>query len=107
METISINRIMARSFMNTLQYAMVIDQAAPVLQLDRVGALRFRLLSDAQLSVLYSLAAHVTDRNEVLAEYDLMINTVKEKSPDNAFVLSALTEGREALTELLIQAKSH
>lgn len=105
METISINRVMARSFINTLQYAMIVD-GSPLLKLDPMGALRFRMLSDAQLSVLYSLAAHVTDRNEVMEEYDRMLTMLKDKSPDSAGV-SALTEGREALTELLISTKSH
>lgn len=105
METISINRVMARSFINTLYYAMFVDGLS-LLKLDPMGALRFRMLSDAQLSVLYSLAAYVTDHNEVMEEYDLVLTMLKDKLPDSAGA-SALTEGRKALTELLISAKSH
>lgn len=105
MESISINKIMARSFINILQYALVVDDLAET-ALAQKELMRFRLLSDVQLSVLFSLAALVTDRNEVMSEYDRVLMLSKESTPDSIVVV-ALTEGREALAELLISAKSH
>ena len=103
MEKLTLNQVMARSFINMIQFAMVADT---VPNQDKMTAFRFQMLSDAQMSVLYSLAQLVSDRNEVMAEYDRLFTIIKQQA-ENSVSQMAMSLGRESLLELLAQTKSH
>jgi len=104
MEKLNINAVMARAFINTIQYALIVDNSEID---DRMTVMRFKMLTDAQLSVLYSIGQLVTSKAEVFTEYDRMFNLLREHTPDNTVSLAAMAEGREALKKLLDQSINH
>jgi hypothetical protein len=101
----NVNQLFARSFINVLQFDMIVN-ASQIEQFNPMAKFQFNLHTDAQLSVIHDLAKLVTDRTEVYAEYDRMMQMLKEKAPDSPGY-QAMTQARAAMTELLNSATSH
>ena len=84
---------------------MIVD-TTPGLMKDSMSAMKFRMHTDAQLSVLFSLAGLITSRNEVLEEYDRMIAMLQSKAPGTVGA-TILLESRESLIDLMKNAMNH
>lgn len=97
---LTINRTAARAFINYLNQAIHVE-TNPLFQIDRMSGMMFQAVNQAHLSVLQDLVRLVTDKTEVMAEYDRMLNMVLTKGDPNSSMAVALQAGRPKLEEML------
>lgn len=99
-----IHHCIARAFINTVTFANMMDRSG-IHQFNPMVGMQARLLTDAQLMVIYDMAMLATDKSAVLAEYDRMLAKLTAHGATQG--AAAMKEARESLENLLKQTESH